>query len=164
MGFSFPCPHCKMPLRADCRRAGTMTLCEHCLVSFPVPKIANPDTSPPPDLPFEHEKVVSAHHLAGDSGWHLVRLGLTVIELSMVVLLAAGLAGIAALGFDPTFKGTLFFSANPTLILALFVAVASGLTGLMGICLCCNAPGERWVRNYARVCMVLVVVAGSSGG
>jgi hypothetical protein len=148
-----------------------MILCEYCLVAFPIPENRTHCATSPPNsstpLPIkmqpQSEIDIDLHRLGADSGWRLVSLGLTVVQYSMVVFLVAGLLGVLALIFDTIHIDPLFSSDRPVLILAGFVTLAAGLTGLMGICLCCNAPGERWLKNYARACAALMVVGGLTG-
>src|SRR5262245_12953320 len=85
MQFSFSCPQCQRPIEADSQRAGTMTLCEHCLVAFPIPEAMPPCSTTTP-----------VRQQAVDSGWRLVRLGLGVVEAAMVAFLVAGLVAFAA--------------------------------------------------------------------
>jgi hypothetical protein len=108
------------------------------------------------------------HRLPADSGWVLVRLGLTLVRVSMVVLFLASVTFLVAAliaGRDPAYRGPLISLERPVLILATLVALAALLCGLLGISLCWNAPAGRRARYCSRACVVihlLVMVTAAS--
>src|SRR5438552_1187257 len=126
MRLSFPCPHCRQLVEADSRRIGAMAICANCLVAFPVPQVQTSATPTASD-PSESEVDIALQRPGLDPRWGLVIVGLTVVELSMKVLLVAGLAGFATVlvaSIDPFFSGPLLSADRPLLILTLFVALA----------------------------------------
>jgi hypothetical protein len=105
-----------------------------------------------------------AHRLPADSAWVLVRLGLTLMRVSMIVFFLASMTFLVGLiaGSDPAYRGPLVSLERPVLFLATLVALAALLCGLLGISLCWNAPAGR---GYSRACVVillLVMVAAAS--
>jgi hypothetical protein len=107
MRFSFPCPQCKRLLEADSERVGLMTLCEECLVSFPIPAVAANRSKTLP-IQSEADLDIQARSVPVDSGWALVRLGLTLVRGSMIVAALAGMVAFVAAviaDLDPSRSG-----------------------------------------------------------
>jgi hypothetical protein len=106
-----------------------------------------------------------APRLPADSGWVLVRLGLTLVRVSMIVLFLASVTFLVAAliaGSDPAYRGPLVSLDRPVLFLATLVALAALLCGLLGISLCWNAPAGRGCARACVVILLLVMVTAAS--
>src|SRR5262249_18552248 len=104
-----------------------------------------------------------AGRLAYDSGWRLVAIGFAVLQVGLAAFMATCVLGYptleAALA-DSYFFPALVSLAHPFVSLVLLPGSAALIIAFIGLCLCWNTPGEKWLRNSARVCVVLVALMG----
>jgi hypothetical protein len=101
---------------------------------------------------------------SSESGWGLVRLGLTLLRVSLIVLLAAALAGYVTIVLSGWALANLFSAGQSVvIIITSFVALPAAITGFIGMCLCCTAPAGRALRFQICTALVLLLIAGVSG-
>jgi hypothetical protein len=170
MLFSFPCPQCEHVMLADKDQVGRMTLCGNCLLSFPVPNniaslpaSAESKLTPRPTLEDDDDEIVLPQR-GSEPGWGLVRLGLTLLQVSLIVFLAAGFIGYIAILFSGSRALANPFSPEnpPVVIIAAFVSLTAMVTGFLGLCLCCAVPADVGFRFQIRAAVLLFLVAGAA--
>jgi hypothetical protein len=156
---------------ADVDQIGRMTLCGSCLLSFPVPdNIASmPMTAKskltPRPTPEDDDAEIVLPQRGCEPGWGLVRLGLTLLQVSLIVLLPAAFvvyAGIALAG-SRALANPFAADNSPVVIIATFVAATSVVTGFIGMSLCCAVPPVPGLRLKIRAAVAVFLVGGAAG-
>jgi len=105
------------------------------------------------------------HPFPFDPRWQTVRAGIVLVQLSLLILYLASLTLLIDLTVGhPAFPARRAANVlGPVSLAAVFVGLAGLACGLIGIALWCAAPCERWLCNYARIGMVLLMLAMAAG-
>jgi hypothetical protein len=150
---------------ADKDQIGRMTLCGNCLLSFPVPNSiaslpASAESKPTPrPTPEEDGGEIVLSQRGSEPGWQLVRLGLTLLVVSSIVLMAGGFIGVLFSGSQALARP--FSPENPpVVIIAAFIAMTAAVTGFIGMCLCCAIPAGSGLCFLIRATVVFLLAAG----
>jgi hypothetical protein len=101
------------------------------------------------------ESESTSNRLPHQSEWKLIYVGLSLIQVSSVVLLVAGLAGW---GIEIRYANSKL--KDTILILPLSVGLASLFNSFIGLCLCWNPPAYSSLRKFSRSFVVDIVIAG----
>jgi hypothetical protein len=141
------CPHCGEALSAQELEEG---LCIGCTQPLPSGITARP---PPPA-----GAVPPLTRRPDPSGWGLVRVGLSLLIWSLVLIMVAVLGlvvGQAVLG-----AGLGGDAVGPLFVLGLLGAgLVGGLLMLAGVCLCCTIPAQSGGRHWAVGLLVALVAS-----
>jgi hypothetical protein len=97
-----------------------------------------------------------------EPGWGLVRLGLTLLQVSLIVFLAAVFIGYIGILFSgsPALSNPFRADNPPVVIIAAFIALTAAVTGFIGLCLCCTAPSKGCMRSLIRAAVALLLLGG----